>query len=68
MKPAARLCLSSGESGSVTMTIWFWGARPAFVNASSKSARCEAVSIVEPDLELTTTTVFAKSALSAWAT
>ena len=28
----------------------------------------DAVSIVEPDLELTTTTVFAKSPLSAWAT
>ena len=60
-KPAALTSLSSGEPGSVTKSIWSTGFSPALSNCFWKRARCEEVSIVDPDFELTTTTVCARS-------
>ena len=64
-KPAARVSRSSGEPGSVTKTMCRAASRPASVNFDSKSARCDEVSIVEPDFELTTMTVVDKSPFKA---
>ena len=65
--PCARASRSKGESGSVTTTMCSAIAKPALVKAEAKAARADEVSIVEPDLDETTTKVDAKSPLIAWA-
>ena len=47
------------------MTMWSIGFKSSVRKASANSARCDAVSMVEPDFEPTTTTVSRRSPASA---
>ena len=62
-KPFSRASRSNGDPGSVTTTICSLRASPAATKAAAKTALADAVSIVDPDFEETTTRVVARSPL-----
>ena len=65
--PCWRASWSKGDPGSVTTTMCSLIGRPASAKAAANTARAEEVSIVDPDLEETTTRVVARSPLMTWA-